>query len=109
MMHRVVPMAWNLGGRLYRETASNAVCRRPCVLKKIFRVDPARRQQRGCNEKRLRCVSALMIFHAAYALARNSVGAFDMAARQEPPNDVPRGANCLKSVLRHACVKRPAC
>jgi hypothetical protein len=40
-----------------------------------------------------------MIFHAAYALARNSVGVFDMAERQEPPNDVPRGANCLKSVL----------
>jgi hypothetical protein len=109
MMHHVVPIAWNLGGRLNRVTASNAGCRRPCVLKKIFRVDPERRQQRGCNEKRLRCVSALMILHAAYVVAQNSVGAFDMAERQEPPNDVPRGANCLKSVLGHACVKWPAC
>jgi hypothetical protein len=52
-----------------------------------------------CNGQRLRCVSDLMIFHTAYTVARNSVGAFDMAERQEPPNDVPRGANCLKSVL----------
>ena len=100
----VVPIDWNLGGRLYRVTVSNAVCRRPCVLKKIFRVDPERRQQHGCNEKRLRCVSVLIIFHATYAVARNSVGTFDMTEREEPPNDVPRGANCLKSVLGHACI-----
>jgi hypothetical protein len=100
----VVPIDWNLGGRLYRVTASNAVYRRPCVLKKIFRVDPERRQQHGCNEKRLLCVSALIIFHAAYTVARNSVGVFDMAEREEPPNDVPCGANCLKSVLGHACI-----
>ena len=29
----------------------------------------------------------------------------DMAERQEPPDDVPCGANCLKSGLRHAFVK----
>ena len=30
---------------------------------------------------------------------------FDIAERQEPPNGVPRGANCLESGLGHACVK----
>lgn len=31
---------------------------------------------------------------------------FGMTERQEPPNDVPSGANCLESDLGHACVKR---
>jgi hypothetical protein len=57
MMLRVVPITWNLAGRLYRVTTSNAVCRRPCVLKKIFRVDPdggsnASAMKRGCAVSR---------------------------------------------------------
>jgi hypothetical protein len=108
-MDHVVPIVWESG----RTTLQGDCCQQrsfqgPCVLKKIFRVDPERRQQRDCNEKRLRCVSDLMIFHATYTVDRNlqnSVGVFDMDDRQEPPNDVPRVAYCSESGLGHACVK----
>ncbi len=49
---------------------------------------------RYISATRLRCVSTLMIFHVVWTVIRNS-RVFDMAERQELPNDAPCGANCL--------------
>ena len=62
---------------------------------------------RYISATRLRCVSALMIFYdfPCRVHCGTEFWALDMVERQELPNDVPCGANCLGSGLGHACVK----
>jgi hypothetical protein len=86
-----------------------------------IRVNPERRQQRGSNDSRYRFFYILNHAHVHFSdqvalrlglddfpcwmHCGSEFWSLDMAERQELPDDVPCGANCLESGLRHASIK----